>query len=196
MVSQEVGPLRALRDAGGLSQCAPKRLRISRGECGEQVLVHPEVEHHVQPVAAGEILLRLFGHDVRLAEQRGVSRPPLQELADVVEPIELQPRLAAVDRGLLQHERHGVDPEPGDTQLEPVADDPPYLLAHHRVRHVEIGLEVVEAVEVPLPDALLVAPGLLLHAGEHHADVPVGRTLVRPHVPVDAGPRLGWSGRP
>src|SRR3712207_8876191 len=46
----------------------------------------------------------------------------------------------------LQEERHGVDPEPGQAQLEPEAHDPGDLVPHGGIRDIQVGLLAVEDV--------------------------------------------------
>ena len=151
------------------------------------MLVDPEVEHHVDAVAAGEVLAALVGWHVRLGEQHGVAAPPLHHLADLVQEVEVDAGRPAVQRGLLEQERQRVDAEPGHAQLQPVAHDAPQLLAHVRVLHVQVGLVVVEAVVVPLARLRIARPGVALHAREDGAGSPVRRPLRRPHVPVSRG---------
>src|SRR5581483_9581440 len=144
----------------------------------------PEVEHHVEPVPVGEVALRLLGEDVRLAEQHRVADTPLQELAELPEVLEVDLRPPARLRRLLEDERNGVDTEARDAELEPEADDPPHLLADARVVHVEVGLEVVEAVEVVRLRGAVERPRPTLDAGEDEAASPVRRPPLRPDVPV------------
>src|SRR5581483_3312102 len=144
----------------------------------------PEVEHHVEPVPVGEVALRLLGEDVRLAEQHRVADTPLQELAELPEVLEVDLRPPARLRRLLEDERNGVDTEARDAELEPEADDPPHLFADARVVHVEVGLEVVEAVEVVRLRGAVERPRPTLDAGEDEAASPVRRPPLRPDVPV------------
>jgi hypothetical protein len=67
---------------------------------------------------------------------------------------------------ILDEERHCVDPEPREPQFQPEAEHLADLLAHPRVGHIQVGLVVVEAVQVVLagafvqcPDAVLLARG-------------------------------------
>ena len=97
------------------------------------------------------------------------------------------------------HERHGVHAEAGDAELDPEPHDLEDLGLHMRVRSVEVGLEIVEAMEVPGAGFLVARPGRFLHAGKHHAGVGVGRPLVGPDIPVAIGrilvaPRLAKPG--
>ena len=69
--------------------------------------------------------------------------------------------------GRLDEERHGVDAEPGDAELQPVADRLGDLVAHGRVGDVQVGLVAVEAVQVVLAGALVEFPDAVLLAREH-----------------------------
>jgi hypothetical protein len=52
------------------------------------------------------------------------------------------------------------------------------------MRGVEVGLEVVETMEVPRLGFLVVAPGRFLHARKYHALIGARRLLLRPNVPI------------
>ena len=82
------------------------------------------------------------------------------------------------------HKWHGVHAEAGDAELDPEAHDLKDLGLHFRIVGVEVGLEVVKAVEIPLLRDRIVSPCCLLDAGKDHALVGIGRLLLRPHVPV------------
>src|SRR5436190_2314892 len=101
-----------------------------------------------------------------------------------MQPLETRLGRAASERGLFEHERNRVHPETGDAELEPVTDHATHLFADPRVRHVQIRLEVIEAVEVVLPDVGRVRPRLLLDTWEHDPALPVRRALPSPDVPV------------
>src|SRR6266436_6507714 len=83
-----------------------------------------------------------------------------------------------------EHRPPPLPPGPPTGRADPEPHDLEDLGLDVRVRRVEVRLEVVEAVEVPRARFLVVGPGRLLHAREHHAGVRVGRLLVRPDVPV------------
>src|SRR4029450_10061626 len=91
---------------------------------------------------------------------------------------------AAVGPRFLDDERDRIDAEPGNAEPQPVADDAVDLLAHARVVHVQVGLEVVETVEVPGPRLLLVRPGRGLDAREDDPRADRAWALSRPDVPV------------
>ena len=82
------------------------------------------------------------------------------------------------------HEGHGVHAKAGHAELDPEAHYFQDLRLHQRIRGVEVGLEIVEAVEEPGAGFLVVAPGRFLHAGKHHALVGAGRLFVGPDIPV------------
>jgi len=84
----------------------------------------------------------------------------------------------------LDHEGNGIHAEARDPELQPEAHDLADLGLHRRIGGVEVGLKVVEAMEVVLARDLIVAPGRLLHAREHHALVVVFRQLLRPEIVV------------
>src|SRR6266511_2097816 len=75
-------------------------------------------------------------------------------------------------------------PEAGNAQLDPESHDLEKLGLHLGMRGIEIGLEIVEAVEVPCLGLVIVAPGRLLHAREDHAVMGARRLPLRPDVPV------------
>jgi len=81
-------------------------------------------------------------------------------------------------------ERHRIHAEAGNPQLDPESHDLEDLGLHLLSRGVEVGLEVIEAVEVPGFGFLVVAPGGLLHARKHHAAIGARRLAFGPDVPV------------
>ena len=89
--------------------------------------------------------------------------------------------------GGLEQERHAVDPEARQAQLHPEPDDPGDLVADRRVVDVEVGLELVEAVEVVLTRLVVELPEAGLLVGERHPLRSVGGRLVGPDVPVAVG---------
>jgi hypothetical protein len=87
-----------------------------------------------------------------------------------------------------------VHPEAGYAELDPEAHDLEDLGLHLRVRRVEIGLKIVEAVEVPGFRLAIVAPGRLLYPRKDHALVGVLRLALGPDEPV-AQRRVGVTAR-
>jgi hypothetical protein len=91
----------------------------------------------------------------------------------------------------VEHERNRVDAEAGHSEPEPIADDAVYLVPDEGIPRVQVGLEVVEAVEVPRPRVFRVGPRRALHAGEDDTRARVGRALLGPDVPVAVRGVLG-----
>ena len=123
---------------------------VGGGQRVEQMLVDLEVEHHVHAVAVvAEIFHVGFRQHIGFGEDDGVALAPLQEFAERAQHVVLLDRL--LDLGALgrDDERHRVHAEAGDAELDPEAHDLEDLGLHLRVRGVEVGLEIVEAVEVP-----------------------------------------------
>ena len=75
-------------------------------------------------------------------------------------------------------ERHGIHAEAGHAELNPEPHDLEDLSLHVRVRGVEVGLEIVEAMEVPGAGFLVARPRRFLNARKHHAGVSIGRFRV------------------
>ena len=67
----------------------------------------------------------------------------------------------------VDQERHGVDPEAVDAELEPEPGDLGDLVAHPLVADVQVGLVRVEVVEEPLPGLLVEGPDAVLGVREH-----------------------------
>ena len=88
------------------------------------------------------------------------------------------------DGALLEQERHGVDAEAVDTELQPEAGDLRDLVAHLGIGDVEVGLVRVEVVQVPLPGLLVPAPDAVLGVGEDDVRTSSRRRFVAPHVVV------------
>ena len=184
MAAQEHAPLRQLVAASRAAERAPEWPRVAGRQRVEHVLVDLEVQNHVHAIAAAEVLGVVARHDVRLAEQDPVAAAPLQEVAKLAEVLEVHGRRAAAARRLFEHERHGVHAKAGHAELQPVAHHLADLFLHRRVLDVEVGLEVVEAVEVPGARFAIEGPGALLHPREHHPAVGARRALRRPAVVV------------
>ena len=87
-----------------------------------------------------------------------------------------------VDTVGLEQERHGVDPEPGQALGQPEPDDLADLGAHRLGGHVEVGLVLVEPVQVVLPGLGVEAPHALLLAREDDSARAAVGHLVLPHV--------------
>src|SRR5262245_38215835 len=77
-----------------------------------------------------------------------------------------------------------IDSETGGTQLEPVAHDSLYFSSNIQLGCVQVRLKFIEAVEIPLACHLVVTPGRVLDAWEHHACLVILWPPLRPHIPV------------
>ena len=151
-------------------------------------------------VARGDLLRDDSADDEPLVDHAstpGLTAAPAEErpersliLVRVAERLLL--RLARAE--CLEEERHGVDPESGKPQLQPESHDPGHLVAHRRVGHVEVGLVLVEPVQVVLAGLVVTGPEALLLVGEDDALFGVGWRLVAPDVPVPLG-RLAAAAR-
>ena len=199
MVAHEVGPLDVGRAFGRESSAVGQWARIPSRQREVQVLHADEVELHRQLVALGaaEELVLLVARQVDLAEQDALTGPPVQERpqrAQVGVRVGKAPR--PVDDAVgLQQERHGVDPEARDAELQPEPDDLGDLVAHPLVGDVEVGLLTVEDVQVVLPGLLVVLPVAGLLVGEDRRRL-VLRRLVAPDVEVAVRRVAGSSAPP
>src|SRR5215208_779449 len=122
------------------------------------MLVYPEIEHQVKSLAVGEVMLVVARDNVRLAEQDRVAAAPLDDLPKFTQVLKVQLRCAAVRLRFFDDEWNSVDTKPGNAEPHPVADDAVDFCAYARVLHVQVGLKVVEAVEVPQPRLLFIRP--------------------------------------
>src|SRR5690606_14598487 len=112
---------------------------------------------------------------------------PLQEFPEGPQHFELLPRLLDARAFLRDDEGYGIHAEAVHAELDPEAHDLQDFRLDGRVRSVEVGLVLVEAVEVVPAGLLVAAPGGLLDAWKDHALVGVWGLLLRPDVPVAVG---------
>ena len=192
VVAQEQAPLRGGGPRLGRLQRLGQRTAVSRGQRVEQVLVDVEIEHHVHAVAVvAEIFHVGFRQHIGFGQDDGVALPPLQEFAERAQHVVLLDGFANLGALGRDHERHRVHAEAGYAELDPEPHDLEDLGLHQRVRGVEVGLEIIEAMEEPGAGFLVARPGRFLHARKHHAGIGVGRLLVGPDIPVAIGRILG-----
>ena len=119
----------------------------------------------------------------------------LQELAEEPQHVELRFWRGYVRALLGDDEGDRVHAEAGDAELKPEPHDLQDLRLHHRVRGVEVRLEVVEAVEIERLGLGVAGPGRFLDAGEHDAGIGVLGLRLRPDVPVAVGRLRVGAGR-
>ena len=148
------------------------------------MLVHVKVEQHVHAVAfVAEEILVFGGNNIGFAQENRVALTPLQEIPQAREVFVVQDTLLS-GHATFDHERNGIDSESGDSELEPVTQDPLDFCLNLGILCVQIRLEFVKPVVVPLAGDLVVAPDRLLDAGKHHALAVIGRPFFRPHIPI------------
>ncbi len=186
VVAEKVRPLPQLRNVTGSKQRLPKRDRIRGGQRVEEVLVDPEVEHHVDPAGAVtlEVLARLLGEHIGLAKQHRITQTPLEKAPHLRQVIEVEIPRTAFGGARFDHEGDGVQAKSCDPLLQPEPHDAAGGGAHPRIVHVQVRLVLVEAVEVVRLGFAIVGPGRLLNTGEDHPFVPILGPLLRPQIPV------------
>jgi hypothetical protein len=131
VVAEELRPLRRRRYVGRRRDRVDERRHVFRRQRVEQVLVHVEVEHHVDAVAAilAEVLRILLRQHVRLAQHDRLPAAPLQEAPELGQVLEVLLALVLSRHHALDHERHGVQSEAGNAELQPEAHDAPISCA-------------------------------------------------------------------
>ena len=147
------------------------------------MLIQQEVEQHVHP-AGPVILADLAPIDVRFPQEHEVPSAPGNELAELVEVVEIGTRVEAPRPRRLQPEGDRVDAEPRGPQLHPERHDLLQPLPHRRVLDVQVGLEVEEAVEVVLASFSVVGPCRLLDTRKRDPFLRIRRLAFRPHVEI------------
>ena len=188
MVAREHRPLRIGRHDGAPLERRTQWSGIAANEREVCRLHRHEVEQHVELVAVlvAEERACLFVGQVDLAEQDGVTTSAGEEGPQVMEIVVRIRQLldAADDAGGIDEERDGVDAEPGQPELHPEPHDLGDLVADVWIRNVEVGLRLVEAVQVVLAGLAVTGPDTRFLVGED--DVPrfLGARLVAPDVPI------------
>src|SRR5262245_37485458 len=81
-------------------------------------------------------------------------------------------------------ERHRVHSKSGHAKLQPIPHDALNFGSHCRVVRIQIGLELIEPMEVPLARKLVVVPGTLLDAWKYESFSIISRPTFRPRVPT------------
>ena len=189
MVAHEVRPLAVLGDRGERLERAPQRARIFAREREVHGLVDGERQDHLELVAVlvAEELALLRRREVDLAHEHRLAGTAADVAPHVPQQLVRVLTRAGVRAGRLDQERHGVDAEPAQPLLEPEADHLRDLVAHLRVRDVQVRLVRVEAVLVPAPRLLVEGPVRVLLVGEHDVAGLLLRLLVAPDVEVVEG---------
>ena len=138
----------------------------------------------MRPPSSPKYCMSVLRQHVGLGEDDRVADPPLQEFAERAQHVVLLARLLDIGALGADHERHRVHAKARHAELDPEAHDLEDLGLHLRIGCVEVGLEIVEAVEVAFLGDGVARPRRLLHAGKHHAFIGVGGPLLRPDIPV------------
>ena len=198
MVAHERGPLRFRIQGRPALQRGDQRAGVGAGEGQVERLHADEVELHGQlvAVAATEELQLLLVGEVDLAQEDAAARPPADQCAQVAQVLVRVGQGSAVRARRLQEEGDGVDAEAREPQLQPEAHDLGDLVADLRVGDVEVGLLLVELVQVPLPRLLRERPDAVLLVGEDDLVGGVRRRVGAPDVEVAERRVLGRLRRP
>ena len=122
--------------------------------------------------------------EVDLAQQHRVAGPAGQALAQRAQVGVRVGEQLVVLAHRLQQERHGVDPEAGQPDLEPEPHHLRDVVADRGVGDVQVRLVLVEVVQVVLLGLLVELPDALLRVREHRLLLRAGRRLVDPDVVV------------
>ena len=158
------------------------------------MLVDLEVEHHVHAVAIpAEIFHVGFWQHIGFGEDDGVALTPLQKLPERAQHVILLDGFSNLGPLGCDHERDRIHAKAGHAELNPKPHDLEDLGLHMRVRRVEVGLEIIKAMEVPGSGFLIARPGRFLHARKHHALAGIGWLLVGPDIPIAIWRILGAS---
>jgi hypothetical protein len=151
VVAQEDRPLAVRRDLRRLAHDVGDREAVFLGDRH----VHPrhqrEVEGHVALVALAEIFLGVLRPLVRLGEQEAVGVVRVDLGADLLQDVVGLGQVLVVRALALDEVGHGVEPQPVDAEVEPVAHHLDDRLEHLGVVEVQVGLVAVEAVPEDRP---------------------------------------------
>ncbi len=160
VVAQEHAPLRGGGTRLGGLQRFCQWPRVGGCQRVEQVLVDVEIEHHVHAVAGtAEIFHVGFRQHIGFRQDDGVTFAPLQEFTERTQHVILLGRLFDVRTLGRDYEGDCVHAEAGDAELQPEAHDLEDLCLYIGIRGIEVGLEIIEAVEIPGARSLIPRPG-------------------------------------
>jgi hypothetical protein len=148
-------------------------------------LHHVEVEEQVDlvRVLAAEEVDQLFRDQVDLAQQHPVAAPAGDERTQLPQDL-VGVQVDVADLARVDEERHRVDPETVDAELQPEAGDLGHLVAHLLVADVQVRLVRVERVQVVLLRLIVPGPDAVLGVGEHDRRLLRPRRAVAPDVEI------------
>jgi hypothetical protein len=185
VIAKEESPLRGSGAGVGVVERLDERTAVGAGHGVEEVLIDIKVEHHLQALTGiAEVGHVGFRDDVGFAEDDGAALAPAEEFREGAEHVVLLRGALEVGAFFGNDEGDGVHAEAVDAELEPEAHDLEDLGLHVRVRGVEVGLEIVKAVEVVSARVFLIGPRGFLDAGKDHAGGRIFRFGVRPDIPI------------
>jgi hypothetical protein len=147
------------------------------------------VERHVALVAGAraEIRHRVLGPLVGLGQEHPVTVPLVDVAAELPQELVGRLEVLAARPVLLVEVRDGVEPQPVETEIEPVVDDREHLLPNAGVLVVEIGLVGEEAVPVVGARHRIPGPVRGLRVGEDDPRIAVAVGAVAPDVVLAPG---------
>ena len=170
MIAQENAPLGGFRTWFGGLQCFLQRPHVARCEGVEEILIGLKIEHHVHAGAVTPEVLHVgVGQHVGLAQDDGIPLAPLQELTHRPQHVVLLDRLDDVRSLGCDHEWDRIHAKARHAELDPKSHDLEDFRLYVRVGRIEIGLKIVEPMEVPFARNRVEGPRRFLHTGEHHA---------------------------
>ena len=142
------GRCRSVSASGSASTACQRQVHLLHAD---EVEAHRQLVGGTAAVVRAEERHRVRVGQVHLAEQHRLAVSPAQERAQVGQVVVRvrQVRGVVLARGLEQ-ERHGVDAEARQPELHPEPHDPGDLVADLGVGDVEVGLVLVEPVQVVL----------------------------------------------
>src|ERR1700733_3822176 len=160
------------------------------------MLVHLEVEHHLQAFTSGAEVFHVgtWKH-VRFGQDDCFSFSPGQKLAEGSQHIVLLFCSGHLCSLLRNDKWNGVHAKAGDSELQPKAHDLEDLSLNFRIGSIEVRLKIIKAMEVVGLGNLVVVPGRLLYTGEHYSGGSILRLVLGPHIPVTIlGLRIATGG--
>ena len=185
MIAQKLAPLRSGWPGLGILHRLDKRPGIAAGQGEEEMLIHIEIEHHLQAFAeVSEVLKIGIRKNICFSEDDRPALAPGKELTEAAEHVIFlaRPRQVCAFGG--NHKGNRVHAKAIDAKLQPEAHDLQNLGLHLRIAGVEVGLKIIEAMKVVCLRGLLVVPCGLLHSGEDDAGCSILWFLLRPNVPL------------
>lgn len=136
----------------------------------KQVLIHLEVEHHLEPFTARSEILHVGCRlHVGLRQHDGIAFTPTEKLTELAEHLVLFHRLGDLRAFRRDHKRHRIHAKSGNAELNPEAHYLQKLGLHVRTTCIQVGLKFIEAAEIPASVDFIVTPSCFLHAGANHA---------------------------